>query len=111
MPGLVARTTLIGRLHFDKYIPRIKHLLRNDSLTAAHLHNFLSRNQDVVNLILQVEGLYATSQALSDLTLKPGVRMNDVPVLGHHYAPPVTTPKYRSSQFKARPKSSSTTPK
>jgi hypothetical protein len=70
MPGLVAGTTLFSSLHFNEDVTRIKHLLRNNSLAASDFHNFLGRNEDVVNLAFEVESLHSAPQAFRYLAFK-----------------------------------------
>ncbi len=43
--------------HLDENIAGIKHLLRNDPLAASHFHNLFGRNQNVVDLVLELESL------------------------------------------------------
>jgi hypothetical protein len=83
VPRLIARPTLFRGFHLDQYIAGVKHLLRNDPLAATHFHDFLSRNENVMDLSFEIERYDATPQALRDLALKSRIRMNNVPKLGH----------------------------
>jgi len=49
MPGSVAGLTLLVRLHFDQYVSRIEHLLRNHALAAANFDDLLGRYQNAVD--------------------------------------------------------------
>src|SRR5438309_1813554 len=83
VPSAVAGAALLGGFHFHENVAGIKHFLRSDALTAAHFDNFLRRDEDVVDLVIQIESLHTASQAFGDFALKSRIGMNDVPTFGH----------------------------
>src|SRR5205823_6385001 len=50
---------------------------------AAHFHDFFGRDENVVNLTLEIERNDAAAKAFRNFALKPRIRMNDVPKLRH----------------------------
>src|SRR5262249_3929931 len=83
VPRLVARPALVRGFHLYEDVAGIEHFLRNNSFAASHFHNFFSRNEHIVDLIFEVEGLHPTPEALGDFAFESRVRMDDEPVLGH----------------------------
>ena len=79
MPRLVAGLALLISFHFDQDVAGIEHFLGNNSLPAANFHDFLGRNQHVMNLTVESERSNTTLQALGYFLLKSRVCVDDVP--------------------------------
>src|ERR1700754_84969 len=77
--GLAAR---IG-LDLDEDVTGEERALTATLLAAAHLDDFLGRNQDLTELLFHALALDALFEGLANLLLEPRIGVNHVPALAH----------------------------
>ena len=75
MPGLVVH------LHVHQHVAGEELTVAAATLTVAHLHHFLGRNEDVAEIVVQATALDALLEQFLDLLLEARVRMHHVQAL------------------------------
>src|SRR6185436_14376161 len=87
-----------GHLHLDEHVARKELSGRARFLPVLDLDDFLGRNQDLLDDLAHAQIIGPLAKALFHLALEPGVRVHDVPALGHRHLRAAHRPNTRNSR-------------